>query len=84
MSTGRLRKVGGSVMLAVPPSILDSMGLAADRLVSLEIVDGSLVVNPARPRYRLDELLDQGDPAGPLTDEDRTFLDSPPVGREEI
>ena len=41
---------------------------------------------PGRPRkaarYTLSELIDQCDPSAPLTEEDRAWLDAPPVGRE--
>lgn len=84
MYTTKLRKVGGSVMLAVPPALLDALGLAADKTVGLDVKDGDLIVKPARPRYTLDELLDQCDPDAPFSEEDRVFLDSPPVGRELI
>ena len=84
MNTARLRKVGGSVMLAVPPAMLDQLGMSADKVVGLEVVDGALVVSPVRRKYRLDELLDESEPVGALTDEDRLFLDSEPVGREEV
>jgi len=71
-------------MLAVPPALLDSLKLKADTLVGMDVVDGELVVRPARPRYALDDLLDQCDPDASFSDEDRLFLDSPPVGREMI
>jgi antitoxin ChpS len=84
MYTTKLRKVGGSVMLAVPPALLDTLGFSADRLVGLDVVNGELVVKPARPRYTLDELLSQSDPDAPTTDEDRVWLDDRPAGRELI
>lgn len=84
MHTTRLRKVGGSVMLAVPPVLLDALDLVADKQVGLDVVDGALVVKPLKPRYTLDELLDQSTPAEPPEGEDRAWLDDAPVGREEI
>lgn len=36
-STTNLRKVGGSVMLAIPPAILDLMGLRAGSEISLAL-----------------------------------------------
>jgi antitoxin ChpS len=84
MHTTKLRKVGGSVMLAIPPTLLDTLGLAADKRVGIDVVDGELVVRPVRKRYALDDLLDQCELDTPMTDEDRAFLDGPPVGRELI
>jgi antitoxin ChpS len=83
MHTTNLRKVGGSIMLAVPPAILDLLHLQAGSTVDLAVEDGHLVVQPqTKPRYSLDELLAQCDPAAPVSDEDRAWLDMAPVGRE--
>ena len=57
MYTTKLRKVGGSVMLAIPPAFLDVLRLHAGAAVALSVDDGQLVVEPqVRPRYTLDEL----------------------------
>lgn len=39
---------------------------------------------PAKPHYSLPELLAQCDLNAPLSDEDRAWLDAPPVGREAL
>ncbi len=58
MHTTNLRKVGGSVMLAVPPALLDILRLRPGVQVGIAIESGRLVVEPQqRPRYTLDELL---------------------------
>jgi antitoxin ChpS len=83
MYTTNLRKVGGSVMLAVPPAILDILHLKVGARVGLAVDNGRLVVEPhARPRYSLDELLAQCDPSANFTAEDREWLDDKPVGSE--
>jgi antitoxin ChpS len=83
MHTTNLRKVGGSVMLAVPPAILDLLHLQAGATVSLDVDDGRLVIEPqSRPRYSLDDLLAQCDASAELTAEDRAWLDAKPVGNE--
>ena len=84
MHVTKLRKVGGSVMLAVPPAVLETLGLSADQSVGLDVVDGELIVKPARPRYTLDDLLSQCEPEAPMTDEDRAWLGDGAVGRERI
>jgi antitoxin component of MazEF toxin-antitoxin module len=38
----------------------------------------------AKPRYTLDELLEQCDPQAPMNEEARAWLDAPPVGREAL
>jgi antitoxin ChpS len=83
MHTTNLRKVGGSVMLAVPPALLDILHLAAGEKVGLAVENGRLVVEPmARPRYTLDELLAQCDASVEISAEDREWLDDRPVGGE--
>ena len=46
----RLRKVGGSVMLAIPKPMLDALDLAPDASVDLSIKAGRLVVDPKTRR----------------------------------
>lgn len=83
MHTTNLRKVGGSVMLAVPPALLDVLHLSAGAKVGLAVDNGRLVIEPStRPRYTLDELLAQCDPSAELTAEDREWLNAKPVGDE--
>lgn len=83
MHTTNLRKVGGSIMLVVPPALLDVLHLAAGAKVGLAIDSGRLVVEPVtRPRYSLDELLAQCDASAEITAEDREWLDARPVGGE--
>jgi antitoxin ChpS len=83
MHTTNLRKVGGSIMLAVPPALLDVLRLRAGAKVGLAVQNGRLVVEPRqRPRYTLDELLAQCDPKAPRGDEDREWLDDRRAGCE--
>jgi len=83
MHTTNLRKVGGSIMLAVPPVILDLLHLRAGATVGLAVDHGRLVVEPRpRPHYSLDELLAQCDGSVEISEEDRAWLDSEPVGSE--
>ncbi len=83
MYTTNLRKVGGSVMLAVPPVILDLLHLHAGATVGLAVDHGRIVVEPTqRPHYTLDALLAQCDASAEISVEDRDWLDSKPVGSE--
>ena len=83
MHSTNLRKVGGSIMLAVPPAILDLLKLGAGSKVDIDVQDGCLVVEPeAHARYSLDELLAQCDETAPASAEDRAWVDAKPVGRE--
>ena len=85
MYTTNLRKVGGSVMLAVPPALLDVLQLAAGAQVDLTVDNGRLVVEPkARPRYTMAELLAASDYSQPQPAVQREWVDAPAVGREPI
>lgn len=85
MHTTNLRKVGGSVMMAVPPALLDLLHIGAGAKVGLAVDNGRLVVDPQpRQRYTLDELLAQCDGAANQTDDDRVWLDDTPMGDELI
>jgi len=85
MYTTKLRKVGGSIMLAVPPALLDILNLRPGAKVGLAVQSGRLVVEPQqRRRYTLDELLAQCDPKAPRSKAEQEWLDSKPVGGELI
>ncbi len=85
MHTTNLRKVGGSVMLAVPPALLDVLHLRPGAKVGLAVHSGRLVVEPQpRPRYTLEELLARCNPRARRRKEDREWLEGKPVGGELI
>lgn len=85
MHTTNLRKVGGSVMLAVPPALLDQLHLQAGTTVGLAIDHGCLVVKPnPRPGYTLSELLAMSDYSQPVPKEEREWIDTTAVGGELI
>lgn len=83
MYTTRLKKVGGSIMLAVPPAVLKTLELSTDSEVGMTIDNGCLIIEPQkRPRYSLEELLAQCDPHAETSEEDREWIDAPTVGKE--
>lgn len=83
MYTTRLKKVGGSVMLAVPPAVLKTLGLQPDSEVGVTINKGCLIVEPQkRPHYSMAELLAQCDPQAELSEEEREWIDGPAAGKE--
>jgi antitoxin ChpS len=83
MHITNLRKVGGSVMLAVPPALLDLLHLQAGASVGIA-VEGERLVMAASPklRYTMAELLAGSDYSGPLPSEDQEWIDAPAVGEE--
>jgi antitoxin ChpS len=85
MHTTNLRKVGGSVMLAVPPALLDILRLRPGATVGITVEKGKLVVKARpRPRYTLEELLARCDARARQSREEREWLKSKPAGRELI
>jgi antitoxin ChpS len=85
MHTTNLRKVGGSVMLAVPPALLDILHLQPGTQVGIAVESGRLIVEPRpRRRYTLDELLAQCNPKARPSKREQEWLDSKLVGGELI
>ena len=85
MYTTTMRKVGGSVMLAVPPAFLEQLHLQVGSTVGVLVDGGRLVIDPKpRPRYTLAELLAASDYSQPQAPGQREWVDAPPVGRELI
>lgn len=82
MHTTNLRKVGGSVMLAVPPTILNLLHLQIGTTVSLAIDHGRLIIEPPHLRYRLDDLLAQCDTTAEMSTEEKVWLENSPIDRE--
>ena len=83
MHQTNLRKVGGSVMLAIPPVLLDILSLEPGVKVGISVRNGQLVVEPQRrPIYTLDELLAQCDSRARRGKQEREWLEGKPVGRE--
>jgi antitoxin ChpS len=85
MHTTNLRKVGGSVMLAVPPALLEILHLQPGATVGIAVKSGRLVLEPQqRPRYTLDELLAQCHPKARRSKAEREWQTGKPAGSELI
>ncbi len=83
MLTTNLRKVGGSIMLTVPPALLDLLDLQAGDTVGIGVDNGRLVIEPVpRPHYTLADLLAQCDASQDVSQEDLEWLNAKPVGNE--
>lgn len=84
MALAKLRAVGGSVVVAIPPSLLDSLHLQAGSEVNIETENKRLVIEPRKRRYTLSELLDQCDMNLPVSEEEIAWMSMPSVGDEDI
>lgn len=66
MHTTSLRRVGGSIMLAVPPAMLDLLHPEVGATVGMAIDGGRLVIDlKAKPRYTVAEFLAASDYISP-------------------
>ena len=80
--TTKLHKIGGTLMLEVPPAILECLTLSEGPLVELAMEGSCLVVRPVRrPRYSLGDLLAKCDARAEIEIE-RAWVDAEPVGNE--
>lgn len=79
-----LRRVGGSVMLAVPPALLDLLDMDANSQARLHIDGGKLIIEPAKnKKYTLESLLAECQPA--ISDSnDQEWTAGRPCGQELI
>ena len=83
MHTANLRKVGGSIMLDIPPVLLSLLNLKDKDIVNFDVEDDQIIIRPGkRPSYTLDDLLAQCDEDYIDTDEDREWDEANPVGHE--
>ncbi len=85
MYTANLRKVGGSIMVAVPPALLEMLDMDSGSPVTMGVEAGRLVIEPKKhKKYSLQELLDQCDEIAPISDEDKEWASNPANGKELI
>ncbi|HKR90742.1 AbrB/MazE/SpoVT family DNA-binding domain-containing protein [Novosphingobium sp.] len=79
-----LRKMGNSTGMILPKAVLDELGLKSGAKVELRVVDGEVVVRPARRKIRegWEEAAKIIGPHG-LTDEEREWLNMPSEFDEE-
>jgi antitoxin ChpS len=79
-----IKKWGNSLATRIPKSVAESVGLHLNQEVSIEAVDGKVIITPTKTvEYKLDDLLSQCKPeAMVLSQEDNVWINSPPIGRE--
>ncbi len=83
--TTKIRRQGGAAVVTIPPAILKMMQLEVGDQLSLEMLNGDLVVKPLRglkKRYKLSELLEGNDIVSGLNAELAWAMEGDPVGHE--
>lgn len=88
----RLKKAGGSLVLTVPATARNMLGLTEGQEMMISVVGQQVIAEAVtkpqktmkvrKPKYTLDELLEGYEQDRTLTAEERTWIDSPPVGNE--
>ncbi len=85
MHITKLQRVGGSVMPAVPPVLLEPLNLKVGSTVGVAVENGRLVVEARpKPRYKMAELLAASNYSQLRPPEDQEWIDAPAVGREPL
>jgi antitoxin MazE len=56
--TNIVNKWGNSLGLRIPQPVASKVGFTAGTVVSIEVVNNTIVVSPIRKKYSLDELLE--------------------------
>lgn len=86
MHTAKLRSVGGSTMVAIPPHIIEELRLGPNSTVGLTVERGKIVIRPQprKGRIGLKARLAMCDFSKKMTEEDREWANGPRAGREEI
>jgi antitoxin ChpS len=82
-----VRKVGGSLMAAVPADVVKDMGLAAGQTLAVAYDGARLILAPkafAPKRYTLRQILASCDFSLPKTAEEMEWETAPRVGREAL
>jgi antitoxin MazE len=56
--TNIVNRWGNSLGLRIPQPVASKVGFTAGTVVSIEVVNNTIVVSPVRKKYSLDELLE--------------------------
>lgn len=85
MHSVNLRQVGGSVMLAVPPAVLEMLSLKVGVAVEMDVDRHRLIVQSAKKsQYTLEGLLALCDVKAEISPHDSEWLNDAPIGNEVI
>ncbi|WP_297809480.1 AbrB/MazE/SpoVT family DNA-binding domain-containing protein [uncultured Methylophaga sp.] len=77
-----IRKIGNSEGAIIPASLLQKLHLMAGDKVSIEEINGKIVISSTKPKYRLEDLVAKCDESAPMSQELKEWDRSEPVGNE--
>ena len=78
-----VRKVGGSVMVAIPPFVLDQSGMVPGQRCGIEFKEGRIqIIADPIPEYRFEELLANSEfpEVNALGNEELNYINATVVG----
>lgn len=80
-----IQRWGNSAAVRLPAAMLAQLGVKIGDAFTVDVnARQEAVLRVAKPRYTLDELLAQCDPASPMSAQERQWLDAPAAGDELI
>ena len=81
-----IRKIGNSKGAVIPAPLLKELGVDAGQIMQANVIDGRLVIEKMKqPEYSLNDLLAQCSPENmTLDEEDKSWLNDTPVGKEVV
>ena len=83
MRTATLRQSGGSIIVSLPRSAVEKLGLGPDQPVEIDVEGDRIVIRRRRRgRVGMAARLAMCDVTQPVSDEERAWLDVPAVGDE--
>lgn len=83
MHTTTLRKIGGSIMLTLPKTMLSLLHLKEGARVNIAINNGCLTIEPnPSHKYTLSDILAASDYTQIQPESEREWIDAPSVGKE--
>ena len=78
-----IRQSGGANIVSLPKSIVQALGLSVGSKLDVTLEDNRIVLTPTEDSITLDQLLaDSTKEDFVLSNEDRTWVDAKPVGKE--
>jgi antitoxin ChpS len=78
-----LRKIGGSIALVMPPSVLRALRIGAGQRLTLDITDGKIVLAP-KQKFVLADMIAQCDMDAPPPADLSSWDGSVPSGNEVL
>ncbi|WP_020202841.1 MULTISPECIES: AbrB/MazE/SpoVT family DNA-binding domain-containing protein [Cupriavidus] len=77
-----IQKWGNSAAVRLPAALLEQLKVALGDKLTVDVRQDGVLLKPARPRYALEELVAQCDPAAPMPADLAAWHHAGPAGHE--